>query len=49
MGMKSEGWTLSDLQGELSARGMEMPDDISMYLDCEKPEYVASEILRRGE
>ena len=38
--MKNEGWTWSDLEGELIARGID-PDsvgDITSVLDCPTPE-----------
>jgi hypothetical protein len=54
--MRDEGWTLSDLAGELWARGIDIEDvqsgEIEKYLDIHRPERVAELIERdtvRGE
>ncbi|MFA5557844.1 MAG: hypothetical protein WDA59_00065 [Methanofastidiosum sp.] len=49
--MKNEGWTLSDLMGELMVRGIDI-DNVSDYeiqrvLDYSRPEWAADEILKR--
>ena len=49
--MKNEGWTLSDLAGELMARGIDIEDTLDAYaseaLDHPTAERAASEIARR--
>lgn len=46
--MKNEGWTLSDLAGELMAQGIDINDvnvtEILRYLSCETPEVAARKI-----
>lgn len=49
--MKDEGWTLSDLAGELMARGIDIEDvsdtEISRVIDYTSPERAADAISRR--
>ncbi len=48
MSRSNDGWTLNDLAGELSARGIDIDDvsddAIQRAISCEKPEQAAERI-----